>query len=83
VFDFQNYLNLLAASSPASADRLTPRKSLYCISIREHEGENSPAIRVWIDPSVAIHQLQAEARERDRAASSACAPIALSTEDDS
>jgi hypothetical protein len=81
VFDFQNYLNLLAASSPASADRLAPRRSLYCISIREHEGENSPAIRVWIDPAVAIHQLQAAAR--DCAASSACAPVALSMEDDS
>jgi hypothetical protein len=81
--DFKNYLNLLAAGSQASADRPAPRKSLYCIRIRENEGENSPSIRVWIDPAVAICQLQAQARERERATDSLYEPVALSVEDDS
>ena len=81
--DFKNYLNLLAAGSQASADRLAPGKSLYCVCIRENEGANSPSIRVWIDPAVAICQLQAQARERERAADGLYEPAALLMDDDS
>ena len=48
-----------------------PRPSLYCVWFREHEGENAPLIRVWIDPSMSILESQGKVHEADLAAARA------------
>jgi hypothetical protein len=44
---------------------LVPRKSLYCVWIRAHEGDNAPLIRVWIDPSMTMFESQVKVHEPD------------------
>jgi hypothetical protein len=39
-------------------ENLAPRASLYCVWIRAHDGENAPLVQVWIDPSMAMFELQ-------------------------
>jgi hypothetical protein len=60
-----------------------PRPSLYCVWIREHEGENAPLIRVWIDPSMSMFDSQAKVHEPDLAAARAEAEAALTHEGNS
>jgi hypothetical protein len=44
---------------------LVPQKSLYCVWIRAHEGDNAPLIRVWIDPSMTMFESQVKVHEPD------------------
>jgi hypothetical protein len=44
---------------------LVPRKSLYCVWIRAHEGDQAPLIRVWIDPSMTMFESQVKLHEPD------------------
>ena len=44
---------------------LVPHKSLYCVWIRAHEGDNAPLIRVWIDPSMTMFESQVKVHEPD------------------
>ena len=44
---------------------LVPRKSLYCVWIRAHAGEDAPLVRVWIDPSMTMFESQAKVHEPD------------------
>jgi hypothetical protein len=44
---------------------LVPHKSLYCVWIRAHEGDDAPLIRVWIDPSMTMFESQAKVHEPD------------------
>jgi hypothetical protein len=44
---------------------LLPRKSLYCVWIRAHEGDNAALIRVWIDPSMTMFESQVKVHEPD------------------
>ena len=44
---------------------LVPHKSLYCVWIRTHEDVDAPLIRVWIDPSMTMFELQAKVHEPD------------------
>ena len=44
---------------------LVPSKSLYCVWIRAHEGENAPFIRVWIDLSMTMFESRAKVQESD------------------
>jgi hypothetical protein len=60
-----------------------PRPSLYCVWIRAHEGENSPLIRVWIDPSMSMFDSQAKVHEADLAAAQAETEAALTHEGNS
>jgi hypothetical protein len=57
MFDFTSNRKPLAAS-----------KSLYCIWIRAHEGDNTPLIRVWIDLSMQMFESRADAHKPDSAA---------------
>jgi hypothetical protein len=45
-----------------------PKKSLYCVWIRAHGGENAPLIRVWIDPSMIMFESRVKIHEEDLAA---------------
>jgi len=54
-----------------------PKKSLYCVWIRAHEGENAPLIRVWIDPSMTMFESVARVHEPDMAAARAETSVAL------
>jgi hypothetical protein len=42
-----------------------PHKSLYCVWIRAHAGDDAPLIRVWIDPSMTMFESQAKVHEPD------------------
>jgi hypothetical protein len=42
-----------------------PQKSLYCVWIRAHEGDNAPLIRVWIDPSMTMFESQVKVHQPD------------------
>lgn len=44
---------------------LVPHKSLYCVWIRAHEGDDAPLIRVWIDPSMTMFESQVKVHEPD------------------
>ena len=44
---------------------LVPQKSLYCVWIRAHEGDNALLIRVWIDPSMTMFESQVKVHEPD------------------
>ena len=44
---------------------LVPRKSLYCVWIRAHAGEDAPLIRVWIDPFMTMFESQVKVHEPD------------------
>ena len=44
---------------------LVPRKSLYCVWIRAHAGEDAPLIRVWVDPSMTMFESQVKVHEPD------------------
>jgi hypothetical protein len=44
---------------------LVPHKSLYCVWIRAHEGEDAPLMRVWIDPFMTMFESQAKVHEPD------------------
>lgn len=39
-------------SDKNSLHNRTPRRSLYCIWIRAHEGANAPLVSIWIDPEM-------------------------------
>jgi hypothetical protein len=54
-----------------------PKKSLYCVWIRAHGGENAPLIRVWIDPSMTMFESRAKVHEPDVEAARAESPVAL------
>jgi hypothetical protein len=47
------------------------RPSLYCVWIRAHEGEDTPLIQLWIDPSMSVFDSQAGVNETDLAAARA------------
>ena len=49
----------------SSRKTLVPRKSLYCVWIRAHAGEDAPLIRVWIDPSMTMFESQVKVHEPD------------------
>ena len=42
---------------------LVPHKSLYCVWIRAHGGEDAPLIRVWIDPFMTMFESQVKVHE--------------------
>jgi len=42
-----------------------PQKSLCCVWIRAHAGDNAPLIRVWIDPSMTMFESQVKVHEPD------------------
>jgi hypothetical protein len=44
---------------------LVPHKSLYCVWIRAHGGDDAPLIRVWIDPSMTMFESQVKVHEPD------------------
>jgi hypothetical protein len=44
---------------------LVPHKSLYCVWIRSHGGDDAPLIGVWIDPSMTMFESQAKVHEPD------------------
>ncbi len=44
---------------------VVPHKSLYCVWIRAHGGDDAPLIRVWIDPSMTMFESQAKVHETD------------------
>ena len=60
-----------------------PRRSLYCVWIRAHGGENPKLIRVWIDPSMSMFDSQARVHEPDLAAARAGEQAALAHEGNS
>jgi len=60
-----------------------PRPGLYCVWIRAHEGEKSPLIQVWIDPSMFMFDSQARAHETDLAGACAEAEEAAVQDGDS
>jgi hypothetical protein len=59
------------------------KKSLYCVWIRAHEGDNAPLIRVWIDPSMTMFETGAKVHESDVAAARAESPVALAEDSSS
>ena len=54
-----------------------PKKTIYCVWIRAHEGENAPLIRVWIDPSMTMFESVAKVHEPDLAAARAESALEL------
>ena len=56
---------------------LVPHKSLYCVWIRSHGGDDAPLIRVWIDPSMTMFESQAKVYEPDVEAARAVIQAAL------
>ena len=56
---------------------LVPHKSLYCVWIRAHEGDDAPLLRVWIDPSMTMFESQAKVHEPDLDAARAMTQAAL------
>ena len=56
---------------------LVPRKSLYCVWIRAHEGENAPPVSVWIDPSMTVFESRAKVQESDVEAARTATQAAL------
>ena len=66
MFDFTSNLKILV-----------PRKSLYCVWIRAHEGENAPLVSVWIDPSMMMFESRAKVQESDVEAARTMNPVAL------
>jgi hypothetical protein len=56
---------------------LVPHKSLYCVWIRSHGGDDAPLIRVWIDPSMTMFESQAKVHEPDIEAARAVLQAAL------
>ena len=60
--------------------RLVPSKSLHCVWIRAHEGDNAPLIRVWIDPSMTMFDSRAKLHEPDAIAARAESQAAVARE---
>jgi hypothetical protein len=56
---------------------LVPHKSLYCVWIRAHGGDEAPLIRVWIDPSMTMFESQVKVHEPDVEAARAVIQAAL------
>jgi hypothetical protein len=56
---------------------LVPRKSLYCVWFRAHEGDNAPLVRVWIDPSMTMFETEVKVHEPDLEAARAVIEGAL------
>jgi len=50
---------------------------LYCVWIRANQNENAPLIRVWIDPSMKMFELEAKVHEPDIEMASAATQAAL------
>ena len=44
---------------------LVPHRSLYCVWIYAHAGEDAPLIRVWIDPSMTMFESVVKVHEPD------------------
>jgi hypothetical protein len=44
---------------------LVPHRSLYCVWIRAHGGEDASLIRVWIDPTMTMFESQVTVHEPD------------------
>jgi hypothetical protein len=61
-------------------NKLVPRESLYCVWIREREGESAPLIRLWIDPAMTALEAGARVQEPDVAAPPSETEAALANE---